>query len=280
MATTPESGRREVLWIERPEGELRPQPSSDAEARERLDAGSAGFASVGAADTGRLEVSVGAGAFGLPRTPGAGLPQEPFAAVLACSDARVPVELVFGQATNDLFVIRVAGNVPGTECVGSLHYAMANMASVKLAVVLGHSQCGAVTAAVDALLAPQTYLQVVHDPPLRAIVDSLLAGVRMAALALEAEFGADVSSAGGFRDALIAVSVVANAAITATMLDRDLDRPVVYGVFDLHERTVGVGSRDGWSPGLLAAPADDAALAALLTAAAAAQADKFTADRG
>lgn len=268
MSNASGSDRREVLWVERAAPELPAPPGSDIEARARLDAGSAGFASVGDAEGGRIEVSVGAEAFGLPRTPGAGLPQEPFAAVLGCSDARVPVELVFGQATNDIFVVRVAGNVPGTECVGSLHYAIANMASVRLVTVLGHSQCGAVTAAVDALLAPQTYLQVVHDPPLRAIVDALLAGVRMAALALEAVHGPDVRGANGFRDALIGVAVLANAAITATMLDRDLDRTVVFGVFDLEQRTVGVDTAAGWVPGLVDAPADDAALAALLSGAA------------
>ncbi|MFN8205210.1 MAG: carbonic anhydrase [Solirubrobacteraceae bacterium] len=269
MTDSNDPTRRAVLWTERPSEDLPSPPASAAEARERLDAGSAGFARIGEIATGRVEVAVGADAFGLPRTPGSGLPQEPFAAALACSDARVPVELVLGQATNDLFVVRVAGNVPGTECVGSLHYSMANMPSVKLVAVLGHSQCGAVTAAVDALLVPETYLEVVHDPPLRAIVDSLLAGVRMAALALEDAHGQNVRTAEGFRDALISVSVLANAAITATVLDRDLDRDVVFGVFDLEQRTVGIGTAAGWTPGLADAPADDATLRSLLAGAAA-----------
>lgn len=82
--------------------------------------------------------------------------QAPFAAVLGCADARVPTELVFRQGANNLFVVRVAGHVLGSECLGSLHYAMHHFArSLRLLVVLAHSQCGAVTAAVDAFLTPR-----------------------------------------------------------------------------------------------------------------------------
>ena len=120
----------------------------------------------------------------------------------------------------------------------------------------------------DALLAPQTYLEVVHDAPLRAIVDALLSGVRMAALALEDAQGPAARTAEGFRDALISISILANAAITATVLDRDLDRDVVFGMFDLEQRTVGIRTATGWKPGLVDAPADGAGLASLLTGAA------------
>ena len=53
--------------------------------------------------------------------------QRPFAAILGCSDARVPVELIFNEGPNDLFVIRVAGNGLGTEVLGSLKYAVENL---------------------------------------------------------------------------------------------------------------------------------------------------------
>ena len=79
----------------------------------------------------------------------------PFAVVVGCSDARVPTEMIFGQGFNDLFVIRVAGNVLGDECLGSVDYALNALSdSVKVLIVLGHSGCGAVTAAVDAYLKP------------------------------------------------------------------------------------------------------------------------------
>ena len=81
--------------------------------------------------------------------------QAPFAVVVGCSDARVPTEMIFGQGFNDLFVIRVAGNVLGDECLGSIDFALNALSdSVKVVVMLGHSGCGAVTGAVDAYLQP------------------------------------------------------------------------------------------------------------------------------
>lgn len=79
--------------------------------------------------------------------------QHPFAAVLACSDSRVPVELLFDQGFGDLFVIRVAGAVPGPDQLGSLEYAVEHL-GVPLVLVLGHTGCGAVAAAVDKHQAP------------------------------------------------------------------------------------------------------------------------------
>ena len=94
---------------------------------------------------------------GLPSESGAAPVQTPFALVLGCSDARVPIELIFDQSPNDLFVIRVAGNVLGVECLGSIDYAVSHLGkSLKLVVVLGHSTCGAVTAAVDSYSRPKT----------------------------------------------------------------------------------------------------------------------------
>lgn len=77
--------------------------------------------------------------------------QHPFATVLGCSDSRVPTELVFDQGFGDLFVIRVAGNIVAPDVVGSMAYAAAHL-HTSLFVVLGHTGCGAVTAAVDSRL--------------------------------------------------------------------------------------------------------------------------------
>lgn len=74
--------------------------------------------------------------------------QSPFACVLACIDSRVAPELIFDQQIGDLFVGRVAGNVPTTEIIGSFEYA-AKVAGTKVIVVLGHSHCGAIKGAVD-----------------------------------------------------------------------------------------------------------------------------------
>lgn len=74
--------------------------------------------------------------------------QTPFAAILACSDSRVPVELVFDQGFGQLFVVRVAGNVVGDAGLGTLEYAIRHL-DVHLIMVMGHEGCGAVAAAMS-----------------------------------------------------------------------------------------------------------------------------------
>src|SRR5881296_4625506 len=94
--------------------------------------------------------------------------QQPFAIILGCSDSRVPAELVFGQGFGDLFVIRVAGNIVAPSQVGSVEFA-AERFETRLAVVVGHTQCGAVTATLEELRQPQGH----ESPNLRAIVDRI-----------------------------------------------------------------------------------------------------------
>jgi carbonic anhydrase len=79
--------------------------------------------------------------------------QHPFAVVLGCSDSRVPPELVFDQGFGDLFVIRVAGNVVDTDVIASVEYAVDHL-DTQLILVMGHSNCGAVSATVDHLANP------------------------------------------------------------------------------------------------------------------------------
>jgi len=74
--------------------------------------------------------------------------QSPNAIILSCADSRVPPELVFDQGLGDLFVVRVAGNVPGNDEIGSIEYAAEHL-HTPLIVVMGHTKCGAVQAAVD-----------------------------------------------------------------------------------------------------------------------------------
>lgn len=78
--------------------------------------------------------------------------QFPMAAVLGCIDSRAPAEVVFDLGLGDIFSARVAGNIATTELLGSLEYACA-VVGAKLVVVLGHTSCGAVNAAVDLLAA-------------------------------------------------------------------------------------------------------------------------------
>ncbi len=73
--------------------------------------------------------------------------QSPFAAILSCADSRVPPEIIFDQGLGDLFVVRDAGNVATSEEIGSLEYTVAILGS-KVLMVLGHQNCGAVSAAL------------------------------------------------------------------------------------------------------------------------------------
>ena len=75
--------------------------------------------------------------------------QRPYAAILGCSDSRVPPELLFDAGFGDLFIIRVAGNVISPEVIGSIQYAGTHL-DTQLFVVLGHEGCGAVQAALAA----------------------------------------------------------------------------------------------------------------------------------
>jgi len=78
---------------------------------------------------------------------------DPFAIILGCSDARVPAEIVFDCGLGDLFVIRVAGNIVAPSLVGSVEFAAERMGT-RLVVVLGHTQCGAIQATIEALEKP------------------------------------------------------------------------------------------------------------------------------
>lgn len=92
--------------------------------------------------------------------------QAPFAIILGCADSRVPAEIIFDQGLGDLFVIRVAGNIVAPSQVGSVEFA-AERFGTRLVVVLGHSQCGAITATLEELQRPQEN----QSPNLRSIVD-------------------------------------------------------------------------------------------------------------
>jgi len=114
-------------------------------------------------------------------------PQKPFAIVVGCSDSRTPVEILFDQGFGDLFVIRVAGNIVAPSQIGSVEFAAARFAT-RLVVVLGHSQCGAVTATLEELLGKAT----TSSENLRSIVErvrppvlTLLAGRDPSQLNLE-----------------------------------------------------------------------------------------------
>lgn len=98
-----------------------------------------------------------------------------YATVIACSDSRVPVELIFDAGVMDIFVIRVAGNVCDTDEIGSIEYGLAHVHTPVL-VVLGHTQCGAVTTVTHELHGEGHQLER-NIPPL---VDNIAPAVKRA----------------------------------------------------------------------------------------------------
>jgi carbonic anhydrase len=240
------------------------QPRTPSQARERLLRGNRHFAGLLDSPTHRriIPLDPSAAGYGVKGVPPA---QQPFAAVLGCSDARAPVEMIFEQRSNDLFVVRVAGNGVGTGSLGSLRYAAEQFGSLRLVVVLGHSLCGAVTAAVDTFLRPRSYLALATNYPLRSIVDAILVAVRSAGLALERAHGPGVADQPGYRAALVETSVAVNACLSAFALKRELEGRrlrVLFGSYDLASRSVGLplarrGRRTEVRAGLFPPPDDD-----------------------
>jgi carbonic anhydrase len=107
--------------------------------------------------------------------------QQPFAIILGCSDSRAPAEVVFDQGLGDLFVIRVAGNIVAPSQIGSVEFA-AERFGTRLVVVMGHSSCGAIDAAIEAVVnkegpASRNLLSIVNRvrPSIESLVTTELA---------------------------------------------------------------------------------------------------------
>ncbi|WP_425146389.1 carbonic anhydrase [Deinococcus sp.] len=163
--------------------------------------------------------------------------QTPFAVILACSDSRVPVELVFDQGFGDLFVIRVAGNVVGESGLGTVEYAVRHL-DVRLIVVMGHEGCGAVQSALlpeaDILCEPPALQKLIrriqpsleHLPAIRdkkarmreAVLNNVrhqAAHLRGQAVVREAEASGQIRVIGGFYE-------IGSGAVDFLIEDEDL----------------------------------------------------------
>lgn len=147
--------------------------------------------------------------------------QEPFAAVLACADSRVPVELVFDQTIGHLFVVRVAGNIATSEIIASLEYGAAVLGT-RVIMVLGHGNCGAVKATIEGKAVPGQISQLYA--PLRPAVDA--AGNNLDA-AVKA-------------NAKIQATLIATASPVMTSLIKEGKLKIVAGYYDLGSGTVTV----------------------------------------
>lgn len=131
--------------------------------------------------------------------------QKPFAVLLACADSRVPVEELFDRGVGDIFTVRNAGNISNTTDIGSIEYAVDHLGT-PLVVVMGHSHCGAVTAAVEGGEAP---------PNIKAFVDFITPAVAAARKANPDKSG----------EALIPAAVTAN--VWQSMADIYQNSPMI-----------------------------------------------------
>lgn len=224
-------------------------PRTSQEALKRLASGNRHFAEIvsklqqATAESRRGEkivIPVDLVSLGVPFIQGHMPEQHPFAIVLSCSDARAPVEQVFDCEANDLFTVRVAGNVLGLECLGSVDYAVAKLSdSLRTAVVLGHTGCGAVTAAVEMYLAPNEFMNVAFSHAVRSLVDRIMLAVRAASRALDEVRGSTDHDGPDYKEQLLSASVFLNAAVTAFDLSREIRAQggqkiaVVYSVYDV-----------------------------------------------
>jgi len=252
------------------------QPKSNKEALKVLASGNDRFATtvahLQAIGTGEQQhppmiIPVNPVKLGVPIVSGLEPAHAPFAMVMGCSDARVPIEHILDCSANDLFVVRVAGNVLGIECLGSVDYAATHLRStIQSVVVLGHTGCGAVTAAVDIYLSPSNFTEIASSHAVRSLVDRIMLSVRGAARALEQVHGTKIQKHKRYRDWLITTSIFLNAAVTAFDLQREVNSiakglSVSYTVYDMAWTRIGaypIGSTEDANkvPRFLSAPKD------------------------
>jgi len=141
--------------------------------------------------------------------------QHPFAIIVACADSRSGPELVFDQNLGELFVVRTAGNLIDDHALGSIEYAVA-YAGARLIVVLGHTRCGAVTAALESDHAP-------------GHIDSLVRDIQPAVIAAKGKPGDALDATITENARLVAAQVKAKAALG----DLAKEVRIVSAIYDL-----------------------------------------------
>jgi carbonic anhydrase len=132
--------------------------------------------------------------------------QAPFAIIVGCSDSRVPVEVVFDQGLGDLFVIRVAGNIVSRTQLGSIEFAAGAFAT-RLVVVLGHTGCGAVDAALKSVQGGE----LPESENLRLIVEQIRPAAERAIAAGQNGSDTELVDIIGRENVRLAVDVIRNS---------------------------------------------------------------------
>jgi MFS superfamily sulfate permease-like transporter len=163
--------------------------------------------------------------------------QFPLAAVLTCIDSRTPAEIIFDLGLGDIFSIRIAGNVAKEKVLGSLEYACA-VAKSKLILVLGHTRCGAVSAAVDLTIRGQTALEATGCDHLDALVSEIQRAIPAVtcshALAATPEFIDCVAEANVRRT----IGKIREQSQVLHRLEQQGAIAIVGGIYDIQSGTV------------------------------------------
>ena len=155
--------------------------------------------------------------------------QRPYAIILSCSDSRVPPEIIFDKGLGEIFVVRVAGNIPDPIVLGSIEYAAEHF-GCPLIVVLGHTRCGAVTAAVHAEGHPHGNIG--------AIVKAIAPAVKQARKAAKNSGESDlVESAIDDNIKLVAKSLVKQSTVIQSLVDAGKIK-IAGAKYDLDDGTV------------------------------------------
>src|SRR5256885_8522729 len=141
--------------------------------------------------------------------------QHPFAIIVGCADSRTSPELVFDQNLGDLFVVRTAGNLVDDHALGTIEYGVAHLGA-RLIVVLGHTSCGAVMAALESDHAP-------------GHVDSLVRDIQPAMKAAKGKPGDALTAAITENARLVAAQIKAKAALG----DLAKEVRIVFAVYNL-----------------------------------------------
>lgn len=155
--------------------------------------------------------------------------QKPFAVILTCSDSRVPPEELFDQGLGDLFVVRLAGNIVDEAIRGSIEYAVEELAT-PLIMVLGHQNCGAVSATVKALQPPFT------TP--RGAVGTLIQAIAPAVESVRGRPGDLLDNAVRANAAQSADQIRTSPGLTAALASGTVK--LVVGYYSLQDGTVSI----------------------------------------
>ena len=211
-ASTPVIGAAAVV------AKSEPKVTNPDEAVARLKTGAARFAS---GSVSRPDQSV-------PYRLSLATGQHPFAAVLSCSDSRVPPEIVFDQGLGDLFVSRTAGQVVGDAVLGSLQYGVAEL-KIPLLVVLGHEKCGAVKATVEAVEK--------KSAPMGNSIDAIVTAIKPAVEQAETDKATDMIDASVHNNVVNIVAALGKNALLGAAVSSGALR-IVGARYDLDAGTV------------------------------------------